>query len=205
MLIALVGGRIVPSFTRNWLTKARPDVTPPAPEERFDLTALDRDGAGTCVLGLSRRTSAFSGLVLRHCRRRGRAAPVALARPLHDIREPLLLILHVGYGWLALGLVLLGIDRISGSLPPGVALHALTVGADRHNDPGGHDPGLARPYRKTADRRIRDRRDLRADYSCTALRIAAPFDPEAMQTLLSAAAPHGAPRSRCSRYSMALR
>lgn len=31
MLISLVGGRIVPSFTRNWLTKARPEAAPQCP------------------------------------------------------------------------------------------------------------------------------------------------------------------------------
>ncbi|HUC67695.1 MAG TPA: NnrS family protein, partial [Stellaceae bacterium] len=40
MLIALVGGRIIPSFTRNWLTKARPEIAPPAPEGRLDRAAL---------------------------------------------------------------------------------------------------------------------------------------------------------------------
>ena len=39
-LISLVGGRIIPSFTRNWLAKARPEVSPPVPEGRFDLTTL---------------------------------------------------------------------------------------------------------------------------------------------------------------------
>src|SRR6516165_1120615 len=40
MLISLVGGRIIPSFTRNWLTKARPEVAPPEAAGRFDLAAL---------------------------------------------------------------------------------------------------------------------------------------------------------------------
>src|SRR5215469_2992510 len=40
MLISLVGGRITPSFTRNWLAKSRPETSPPAPESRFDLAVL---------------------------------------------------------------------------------------------------------------------------------------------------------------------
>ena len=40
LLISLVGGRIIPSFTRNWLTKARPTVPPPAAESRLDVAAL---------------------------------------------------------------------------------------------------------------------------------------------------------------------
>ncbi len=39
-LVALVGGRIVPSFTRNWLVKNRPAVPVPAPAENLDTAAL---------------------------------------------------------------------------------------------------------------------------------------------------------------------
>jgi uncharacterized protein involved in response to NO len=45
------------------------------------------------------------------------------------VREPLILILHVGYGWLAVGLLLLGLDELFEPLPTTAALHALTVGA----------------------------------------------------------------------------
>jgi len=40
MLISLVGGRIIPSFTHNWLQKVRPAVPVPAPAGRFDLAVL---------------------------------------------------------------------------------------------------------------------------------------------------------------------
>lgn len=40
MLISLVGGRIIPSFTRNWLTKNRPEVSPPRPESQVDHAIL---------------------------------------------------------------------------------------------------------------------------------------------------------------------
>lgn len=46
MLISLVGRRIVPSFTRNWLAKARPKGRLPAQIGRFDLGALLVTGAG---------------------------------------------------------------------------------------------------------------------------------------------------------------
>ncbi len=61
----------------------------------------------------------------------GPAVVVRLAcwRGAHTWREPLLVILHIGYGWLALGLLLAGIDGIYEFLPATAALHALTVGA----------------------------------------------------------------------------
>jgi uncharacterized protein involved in response to NO len=44
-------------------------------------------------------------------------------------REPLVLVLHLGYGWLALGFLLLGSSEFLAWLPPTAALHALTAGA----------------------------------------------------------------------------
>src|SRR5690625_382232 len=40
MLIALIGGRIVPSFTRNWLAKQRSPHLPTPPMQKFDVAAL---------------------------------------------------------------------------------------------------------------------------------------------------------------------
>jgi len=127
MLISLVGGRIVPSFTRNWLVKALPGATEPAPFDRFDravlaLTAIALvlwvvvpDASASAVAALA------AGLAI--------AARLARWRGGRTWREPLVLVLHVGYAWLALGLILLGLDAFVPLLPPSAALHALTVGA----------------------------------------------------------------------------
>jgi uncharacterized protein involved in response to NO len=45
------------------------------------------------------------------------------------LREPLLWVLHLGYGWVGLGFCLLGLNGMLEWLPPFIALHALTVGA----------------------------------------------------------------------------
>jgi uncharacterized protein involved in response to NO len=50
-------------------------------------------------------------------------------RGLATLREPLLWVLHLGYGWLGLGFILLGLSVTTSWLPPFAALHALTVGA----------------------------------------------------------------------------
>lgn len=127
MLISLVGGRIVPSFTRNWLTKARPGVRPPPGEGAFDRAAL-----ALAALGLIAWALAPYGVVATAANfAAGLALLLRLARwqSMRTLREPLLLILHVGYAWLAVGLLLLGFDRVFSFLPPTAALHALTVGA----------------------------------------------------------------------------
>ena len=89
-------------------------------------------------------------------------------------------------GW-RLGWSCLGIDQISASLPPGVALHALTVGAIGTMTLAV----MTRASLGHTGRPLTAGSATAAIYVlitlATALRIAAPFDPEAMQTLLSAA------------------
>jgi uncharacterized protein involved in response to NO len=127
MLIALVGGRIVPSFTRNWLAKRRPDGALPAPSGPVDVVALAAtfvalaswvafpDGGATHWLMLA----AGLALGLRLARWRGLAT----------LGEPLVFVLHAGYGWLAFGLALAGLNGLAPFVPRSVALHALTIGA----------------------------------------------------------------------------
>jgi uncharacterized protein involved in response to NO len=127
MLIALIGGRIVPSFTRNWLARHRPNGPLPAQAGRLDIVALAATFAALASwVGAPREPATFwlatlAGLALglRLSRWQGPATA----------REPLLYVLHVGYGWLAFGLLLLGISGLTGWLPSSAALHALTVGA----------------------------------------------------------------------------
>ncbi len=127
MLISLVGGRIIPSFTRNWLAKTRPDVPPPVPEGQFDIGVLAVTGVALLAWAFIPDAAATAaamlvagiGVALRLCRWRG----------VRTLEEPLLLILHLGYGWLALGLLLLGFNGLFALLPATAALHALTVGA----------------------------------------------------------------------------
>jgi uncharacterized protein involved in response to NO len=127
MLISLVGGRIIPSFTRNFLAKTRPESTAPAVFDAFDRAAL-----ATTALALATWVAAPDGPaapVLELVS--GIALGVRLARwrGAQTLREPLVWILHLGYSWLALGFVLLGLSRFLPALPPSAALHALTAGA----------------------------------------------------------------------------
>ena len=127
LLISLVGGRIIPSFTSNWLAKQQPAVAAPASFGPFDrialiLTALALAvwvGAPDTSLAAPVEIAAGVAAAARLVRWRGYAA----------WREPLLWILHLGYAWLAAGLLLLGINSFAGLLPQTAALHALTAGA----------------------------------------------------------------------------
>lgn len=127
MLIALIGGRITPSFTRNWLVKNQPGVAEPAPFGRLDQAALAATAVALALWvaapesGVSAGLALLAGTLL--------AARLARWRGLATTAEPLLLILHVGYSWLPIGLILLGLARWLEVLPAPTALHALTAGA----------------------------------------------------------------------------
>jgi uncharacterized protein involved in response to NO len=126
-LISLVGGRIVPSFTRNWLAKNRPDIPAPAPASRLDLATLILAALSVAAWAAVPDTVYSSAAMLVG----GAAIAWRLSRwrGLSTAHEPLVLILHIGYGWLAVGLLLAGANGFLFFLPSTTALHALTVGA----------------------------------------------------------------------------
>jgi uncharacterized protein involved in response to NO len=126
ILISVVGGRIIPSFTRNWLAKRRPNRVPAAKDwiDRIALFALHGGLVGWAFLPDFRPVgillligAAFN--LWRLARWRG-----AVTRT-----EPLLLILHVGYGWLIAGVALLGLSALAIAVPQTAGIHALTAGA----------------------------------------------------------------------------
>jgi uncharacterized protein involved in response to NO len=127
VMITLIGGRVVPSFTRNWLVKAGVRELP-APFGRFDKLALV---AG--VLALLGWTLAPSAPLVGYlCLL---AAVLHLARLARwqgqrTIREPLLLVLHIGYLWIPVSLAFFAGTALAPALvPTSLGTHALTAGA----------------------------------------------------------------------------
>jgi uncharacterized protein involved in response to NO len=126
-LIVLIGGRIVPSFTRNWLAQREPGRLP-APFGRFDagVVALAALGLGAWVAAPEARAAAVACLVAAaaHMVRLGRWAGWRTAG------EPLVAILHTGYLFVPLGFLAVAVSILApGVLAPGAALHAWTAGA----------------------------------------------------------------------------
>lgn len=127
VLISLVGGRITPSFTHNWLAK-RETRGLPRPFGHYDMIAL----AGGVV-------AAFLWVVLPQATATAWAAIVAGV--LHAVRlarwagartwqEPLVLILHIGYAFVPLGFLVIGLSILAPLLvPTSSAIHAWTAGA----------------------------------------------------------------------------
>ena len=125
LLIALIGGRIIPSFTRNWLVKDNPGRLP-VPFGRFDMITI-AVGAVALVAWIVRPDSQVTGATLALA---GLLHVVRLSRWAGDrtLRERLLLILHVGYGFVPLGFFL-GAAASLGVVPASAGLHAWMVGA----------------------------------------------------------------------------
>lgn len=127
MLISLIGGRIIPSFTRNWLVKQRATTGLPSQPDNFDKTVLAATAAALLVW-LAAPDAAIAGWLLVAA---GAMQAIRLARwsGLRTGREPIVVILHIAYAWLPLGLVLLGASILTPGIPRSVALHALSAGA----------------------------------------------------------------------------
>jgi len=131
LLINLIGGRIIPGFTRNWLKRRAPakqdgpTALPPA-FDRLDLaaTVLLVGFAVAHVAGFPARLTAGLGavaaalMIVRLARWKGQRTFV----------EPLVWVLHVAFGWIPVGIVLLSAAEL-GWGPRTAGVHALTSGA----------------------------------------------------------------------------
>jgi uncharacterized protein involved in response to NO len=127
LLITLIGGRIVPSFTRNWLARQRPGRLP-TPFDRFDALAIAAGVAAiACWIALPQAgpTAALAGLAaLLHAARLARWAGY------RTTAEPLVLVLHVAYAFVPIGFALLTLAIAApGLVVASGALHGWTVGA----------------------------------------------------------------------------
>jgi uncharacterized protein involved in response to NO len=126
ILITLIGGRIVPSFTRNWLKK-RGERVLPSPFGWLDRLTLVLSGIAG-LLWTFAPEGLPSGVVLL-CAGACNGVRLARWRGHRTLTEPLVWVLHLGYGWLVVGFLLLGFSLLSTALPQSAALHALTGGA----------------------------------------------------------------------------
>jgi len=126
-LIMLIGGRIIPSFTHNWLSRMGSQHLPSS-FGRIDKMALIISGVAL-LLWIVRPAAEATGVLFVI------AAIVQTARlwrwaGVHTWREPLVLVLHLGYAFVPLGFLLGAISIFLPGTPAGTAaLHAWTVGA----------------------------------------------------------------------------
>jgi uncharacterized protein involved in response to NO len=126
ILISIIGGRITPSFTRNWMAKRGIKKGLSTQPGRFDLIVIGATALAV-LAWLGGPSETPIGLVL---------VAAALLQAVRWLRwrgyrtypDPLVFVLHVGYAWIPIGLALLGCS-LMGLVPRSAAIHALTAGA----------------------------------------------------------------------------
>lgn len=127
VMISLIGGRIIPSFTRNWLTKQGVRDGLPGQPVLFDLVTIGFTAVSLAIwIAAPDSIPAGVGLGLA-----GMLQIVRLARwkGLRTFRDPLVVILHIGYAWIPVGLLLLAGSIFDPAILRSAAIHALTAGA----------------------------------------------------------------------------
>ena len=125
VLIMLIGGRIIPSFTRNWLVRENPGRLP-IPFSRMDVISIALSVTALLlwtVVPYGRATAFLLAMAAA-------IQTVRLARWAGDRswRDRLVMVLHVGYGFVPLGFALCAFGA-AGLVAQSAGLHAWMVGA----------------------------------------------------------------------------
>jgi len=121
LLLAVMAGRVFPMFTRNATGVSSVRSSPLLDALALGALAL------LVVTDAAMPGGRLAAAVLTV------AALLAVARAVHwgarhTLREPLLWILHVGYAWIPVGLLLRAAANL-GAIPESLGIHALTLGA----------------------------------------------------------------------------
>ncbi len=127
MMIAIIGGRIIPAFTRNWLVK-RGAHSLPVQMNVFDGFALVALLVGLFAWVVIPERAVTGGVLIGA----GAIHAVRLARwkGSKTLSEPLVWVLHAGYGFVPLGAVLLGVGLLApDTIPVAAAQHLWMAGA----------------------------------------------------------------------------
>ncbi|MCX2698076.1 MULTISPECIES: NnrS family protein [Ochrobactrum] len=124
LLVMLIGGRIIPSFTRNWLNKTG-STRFPVPFNRYDVLCI-MVAALACISWVVAPESTLTAILaiitaVLHTIRLYRWRGWSVAR------EKILLVLHVAYAFVPLGYIAIACAAL-GHLNPYSALHVMTVG-----------------------------------------------------------------------------
>lgn len=125
LLISLIGGRIIPSFTRNWLARENPGRLP-SPFGPLDVAIVGVNAAALSVWVFV-QDGRLIGIALGLA---GLLNLVRLGRWAGDrtLADRLVLILHIGYLFVPLGF-LLAAAAAFGLLPGSAGIHAWMAGA----------------------------------------------------------------------------
>jgi len=126
-LIIVVGGRVTPSFTSNWLTR-QGNQKRPAPLGRFDIGSIAL--AAIALVTWIAVPNWYGTAALLLLMAIAQAARLSRWAGAQTWREPILFVLHLGYSFVPLGALVLSISILWPEIvPTSSALHAWTTGA----------------------------------------------------------------------------
>ena len=126
ILLAMIGGKITPGFTEDVLNEEGISKQPAAfsPFDGFSILILGVAGIAWLNVPEERGVGyVFVGVGMLHLFRLSRWYGWL------TWRNPLVWILHIGYGWLAMSFIILGGAILGIGVYPEDAVHALTTGA----------------------------------------------------------------------------
>lgn len=127
LMIAVLGGRVTPAFTRNAMKRVGvPESRWPRSRRPADLGAIVLTGLATLALAIGLPEPVIGVLALA-----GGAVQllrIAFWRPLWTLGQPILWALHLGMAMLGAGLILWGLANL-GLGSEVAALHVLGIGA----------------------------------------------------------------------------
>ncbi len=126
-LVMLIGGRVTPSFTRNWLVRENPGRLPGS-ADRFDaaFVLVSVTALAAWIAAPDALATAAAMLVA------AAAQTIRLSRWVgwRAWRDPLVLVLHVAYLFIPIGFVLQACAIFHPELaPPSAGIHTWTIGA----------------------------------------------------------------------------
>jgi uncharacterized protein involved in response to NO len=125
LLITLIGGRIVPNFTRNWLKGRGAEHLP------GEFGDMDKAAIGVTVLALAGWLAGLDGaisVILLLVAAITNLLRLARWRGLATLAEPMVFVMHVSYLWVPLGFLFIALAQL-GWINPQAASHAWTIGA----------------------------------------------------------------------------
>ncbi|MDT0634333.1 NnrS family protein [Spectribacter hydrogenoxidans] len=127
LLMVVIAGRITPAFTGNWLSMHGLDPTVVQTVPALDRAAIAATALMIPIDFAVGPVLTGSLMALLACALNG--ARLVLWGGWHIRHEPLLWILHLGYAWIVLALLLKGLQPFTAGIPPTAWLHAIGAGA----------------------------------------------------------------------------
>jgi len=127
LMVAIIGGRIIPAFTHNWLHLNRGAAAMPVRVSWLDMASVASIALLTLLLvlpvpGAIQGAAALAAALLNGAR-------LILWRGWRSWRAPIVWVLHLGYAWLVVGLLLMALSVLTTWVPTAAVWHALGAGA----------------------------------------------------------------------------